>query len=162
MVDINMPGGAIEPFDPASLLWMRPAFDEEWRGATMIRHGEGIMYSIESIPALVAKLSAGGARLATFRAPDRAINVIVNAARVRRVDANTSSDYSQNAKSILRFSASLRLAVRETPEEARAKLAASPTAAATGRVALATSSRRISAPAAKKPSKRTPTKRRSR
>ena len=37
MIVVNMPGGAVQEIDEADLLWLRKAFDGEWKGATMLQ-----------------------------------------------------------------------------------------------------------------------------
>jgi hypothetical protein len=35
MVIVKMPGGGVQDIDGAEVLWLRKAFDGEWKGATM-------------------------------------------------------------------------------------------------------------------------------
>lgn len=113
----------MELVDPKSLLWFRIAFDEEWRGAIMIRDGEGRIYSIETIKSLQGKFTGAGVRLATFTAPDKKIDLYVNADNVQDVEA-PNEEVNPKARALLRFSRSLWLAVRETEVEANAKIGA--------------------------------------
>ena len=37
MIVVNLPGGGVQPVGETELLWLRKAFDSEWKGATMLR-----------------------------------------------------------------------------------------------------------------------------
>ena len=61
--------------------------------------------------------------LANLYAPDaNKLKLVVNAKHVRQVIESDPAIYHEKAKSVLVFPSKLRLAVRETPEEARQKL----------------------------------------
>jgi hypothetical protein len=123
MIVINMPGGAVQDIDEADLLWLRKAFDSEWKGATMLQLGGDRIYSIESVGDLSAKLANAKVVLTDFSAPDaNRLRLVVSVKRVRQVIESDPAIYHEKAKSVLIFPAKLRLAVRETPDEARHKL----------------------------------------
>jgi hypothetical protein len=122
MVVINMPGGAVENIAETDLLWFRNAFASEWKGATMLRLGGDRIYSIESIGDLTEKFTASEVPLATFSAPDARMKLIVNARNVRQVTPSDPKIYHENARAVLIFSPAIKLAVRETPDDANEKL----------------------------------------
>jgi hypothetical protein len=124
MIVINMPGGAIQEIDEDDLLWFRKAFESEWRGATMLRLASDRLYSIESIADLVNKFASAGALLAEFTAPDARLKINVSSKRVQKVIESNPDIYHENARSVLIFSKTVKLAVREKPEEAREKIKA--------------------------------------
>jgi hypothetical protein len=120
---INMPGGAVQDVDEEDLLWMRKAFDSEWKGATMLQLADDRVYSIESESELSEKFENAKVFLAEFSAPDASkLKLVVSAKRVRQVVESDPAIYHEKAKSVLIFPAKLRLAVREAPDEAREKL----------------------------------------
>jgi hypothetical protein len=93
MIVVNMPGDAVQVVDEGDLLWLRKAFDSEWKGAT------------------------------DFSAPDaNKLRLVVSAKRVRQVIESDPVIYHEKAKSVLVFPGKLQLAVREAPDEARQKL----------------------------------------
>ena len=55
MIVVNLPGGAVQDIDEAELLWLRKAFDGEWKGATMLQLPGDRIYSIESVADLLEK-----------------------------------------------------------------------------------------------------------
>jgi hypothetical protein len=122
MIVVNMPGGAIQDIEESELLWFRKAFASEWDGATMLRLVSDRIYSIESVPDLTKKFSAAGLALADFSAPNARLKLIVSAKRVRRVIESNPAIYHEKARSVLVFSTTVRLAVREAPEDASQKL----------------------------------------
>jgi hypothetical protein len=123
MIVINMPGGGIQDIDEAELLWLRRAFDSEWKGATMLQLAEDRIYSIESVDDLSEKFEYVKVTLADFSAPDaNKLKLVVSAKRVRQVVESDPAIYHEKAKSVLVFSTKVRLAVRETPDDARQKL----------------------------------------
>jgi hypothetical protein len=123
MILINMPGGAVQDIEEADLLWLRNAFDSEWKGATMLQLAGDRLYSIEAIDDLSAKFEEASLVLADFSAPDAdKLKLVVSAKRVRQVIESDPAIYHEKAKSILIFPGKLRLAVREMPDEARQKL----------------------------------------
>jgi hypothetical protein len=122
MIVVNMPGGAVQSIGENEIFWFRRAFASEWDGATMIRLAGDRIYSIESVADLSSKFAAAGVKLATFTAPDARLKVVVSASRVRQVDAGNPAIYHEKAESVLEFSMTVRLAVRENPAEAREKL----------------------------------------
>lgn len=123
MIIINMPGGGIQDIDEAELLWFRRAFDSEWKGATMLQLVEDRIYSIESVDGLSEKFESAKVILADFSAPDaNKLQLVVSAKRVRQVVESDPAIYHEKAKSVLIFSTKVRLAVRETPDDARQKL----------------------------------------
>jgi hypothetical protein len=122
MIVINMPGGAIQNIAGGDLLWFRNAFASEWKGATMLRLGGDRIYSIEPIDDLSEKFTASGVSLAAFSAPDARMKLIVNIRNVRQVTASDPEIYHENARAVLVFSPAIKLAVRETPDDANEKL----------------------------------------
>jgi hypothetical protein len=122
MIVINMPGGGIQDIEESELLWFRKAFASEWDGATMLRLVSDRIYSIESVPDLTKKFAAAGLALADFSAPDARLKLIVSAKRVRQVIDSNPAIYHEKARSVLVFSATVRLAVREAPEDVDQKL----------------------------------------
>jgi hypothetical protein len=123
MVIINMPGGAVQDIDEADLLWLRKAFDSEWKGATMLQLAEDRLYSIEAVDDLSEKFEEAKVELADFSAPDaNRLRLVVSAKRVRQVVESDPAIYHEKAKSVLIFPGKLRLAVREAPDEARQRL----------------------------------------
>jgi hypothetical protein len=119
MIVINMPGGAIQHVDEDELLWFRKAFTSEWNGATMLRLSGDRIYSIESVADLADKFSASGVAVAEFNAPDARMKLMVSAKRVREIVESNPEIYHEKARSVLVFSSTLKLAVRETVEDAR-------------------------------------------
>lgn len=123
MIIINMPGGAVQDIDEAELLWLRKAFDSEWKGATMLQLAGDRIYSTEAVNDLSEKFEKAQVGLADFSAPDTGkVKLLVSAKRVRQVIESDPAIYHEKAKSVLIFPGKLRLAIRETPEEARQKL----------------------------------------
>jgi hypothetical protein len=123
MIIINMPGGAVQDIDEPDLLWLRKAFDSEWKGATMLQLAEDRLYSIEAVDDLSEKFREAKVELADFSAPDaNRLRLVVSAKRVRQVVESDPAIYHEKAKSVLIFPGKLRLAVREAPEEARRRL----------------------------------------
>lgn len=130
MIVINMPGGGVLDLDEDQLLWLRKAFDGEWKGATMLQLAADRVYSNESVDDLREKFQDAGEPMVDFSAPEGRLKLLVSAKRVTQVTDGDPIIYSEKAKSVLMFATRMRLAVRETPEDARAKLNA-----AGGRVA---------------------------
>ena len=123
MIVINMPGGGVQDIDEADLLWFRKAFDSEWKGATMLQLAEDRIYSVEAVDELSDRLEEAAVALADFSAPDASrMRLLVSARRVKQVTESDPAIYHEKARSVLVFPGKLRLAVRETPEEARGKL----------------------------------------
>ena len=122
MIVINMPGGGVQDIDEADLLWLRKAFDGEWKGATMLQLAADRIYSNESISELSEKFTAAKVPLVGFSATESKVKLVVSAARVRQVVASNPVIYDEKAKSVLVFSTMMRLAVREAPDEAREML----------------------------------------
>jgi hypothetical protein len=123
MIVINMPGGAIQSVDKDDLLWLRNAFDSEWKGAVMLRLGSDRIYSIESVSELKKKFSAVGVALAEFTPPDARLKLVVSAKKVRQVNESDPKIYHEKANAVLVFSAKIKLAVRETLDDARERIA---------------------------------------
>jgi hypothetical protein len=71
MIVINMPGGAVQDIDEGDLLWLRKAFDPEWKGATMLQLAEDRIYSIESVADLAEKFENANAACADFSSSGR-------------------------------------------------------------------------------------------
>jgi hypothetical protein len=117
-----MPGGGVQDIDESDLLWFRKAFDGEWKGATMLQLAADRIYSNETMDDLSKKFEAAKVPLAEFSAPEGRTKVLVSAHRVRQVIESDPVIYNKKAKSVLIFPTKLRLAVRETPEEARKEL----------------------------------------
>jgi hypothetical protein len=107
-VSINLPGGAIERVLAEDLLWFRPAFPSEWKGAVMMRMADERLYSSESVAALKAKFALDGAKLAEL-----------NAAKIRQVDAADPEINPESARAVLVFDLKTALAVKETPKIAQ-------------------------------------------
>ena len=123
MIVINMPGGGVQDIDGSDLLWLRKAFDGEWKGATMLQLAGDRIYSNETMDDLSTKFEQADVPLAEFSAPESGrTKLLVSAQRVRQVVDSDPVIYDEKAKSVLIFPTRLRLAVRETPEEARKKL----------------------------------------
>ena len=125
MAVIQMPGGAVEDIAGKDLWWMRKAFDAEWKGAIMLRLGDSSqIFSIESLDDLIRKFKAEKTPLAKFTPPDSKLTMVVNAANVKKVEPANPIFHHEKAKTALRFTTKIKLAVRETPEEAEADLRA--------------------------------------
>jgi hypothetical protein len=123
MIVINMPGGAVQVIDEDDFLWLRKAFDSEWKGASMLRLAGDRIYSIESVNTLSEKFENAKVALADFSAPDaNKLKLVVSAKHVRQVIESDPAIYHKKAKSVLVFPGTLRLAVREAPDEAQQKL----------------------------------------
>lgn len=138
IVVVNMPGGDVEHIDADQLLWMREAFDHEFKGAVMLKlGGDTRLYSIESLAALETKFQEAGGSLVRLTPPEGNLSMVVNASKVREVEPPNSAIYDANAKAVLVFGSRLRLAVRETQQQAQAILdaAAKPTGANVGAIA---------------------------
>ena len=117
MIVINMPGGGVQDVDEGELLWLRKAFDGEWKGATMLQLSDDRIYSNESLRDLQEKFEEANVKLVEFSAPESKLKLVVSAKRVRQVIDSNPAIYDEKAKSVLLFSTKLRLAVRETPDE---------------------------------------------
>jgi hypothetical protein len=127
---VQMPGGALEELKGKDLWWMRDAFDEEWKGAVMLRLGDGNrIYSIEALEALASKFKAENTPLAKFTPPEGKMDIFVNADAVDKVETANPAIHHEKAKAVLRFTRKIKLAVRETEEAAKAKLKAARAAA---------------------------------
>lgn len=123
MIVINMPGGGVQDIDESDLFWLRKAFDSEWKGATMLQLAADRIYSNEPIDDLSKKFEQANVPLAEFSAPESAkTKLLVSAQRVRQVIDSDPVIYNEKAESVLIFPTKLRLAVRETPDEARKRL----------------------------------------
>ena len=102
------------------LLWLRKAFDSEWKGASMLQLAGDRIYSIESVNELSEEFRNAKVVLAEFSAPDaNKLRLVVSVKRVRQVIQSNPVIFHEKARSV---PGKLRLAVRETPEEARQKL----------------------------------------
>jgi hypothetical protein len=122
MVQVNTPGGGIEQVTVKELLWMRDAFDSEWKGTVMLRLTSGRIYSAEKLENLATKFRAAAAKLADFTPPEGRLDMVVNAAGVTKVAAANAAIDHPKAKAVLSFGRKIRLAVRETPEVATQKI----------------------------------------
>ncbi|WP_024512449.1 hypothetical protein [Bradyrhizobium sp. ARR65] len=123
LIVINMPGGGVQDIDESDLFWLRKAFDSEWKGATMLQLAADRIYSNEPIDDLSKKFEQANVPLAEFSAPESAkTKLLVSAQRVRQVIDSDPVIYNEKAESVLIFPTKLRLAVRETPDEARKRL----------------------------------------
>jgi hypothetical protein len=122
VIVINMPGGGVQDIDEADLLWLRKAFDGEWKGATMLQLAADRIYSNESPDDLSKKFEDAHVPLAEFSAPEGRTKLIVSAKRVRQVIDSNPAIYNEKAEAVLIFPTRMRLAVRETADEARKKL----------------------------------------
>ena len=124
---INMPGGGVQDIDESDFLWLRKAFDSEWKGATMLQLTDDRIYSNESVSDLSAKFDQAKVTLAGFSAPEAAkVKLVVSAARVRQVVDADPIIYDDKAKSVLIFPGKLRLAVRDAPDDVRKALGNAP------------------------------------
>jgi hypothetical protein len=123
LIVVNMPGGGVQDIDESDLLWLRKAFDGEWKGATMLQLANDRIYSNESMDDLSMKFEQANVPLAEFSAPESVrTKLLVSAQRVRQVIDGDPVIFNEKAKSVLIFPTRLRLAVREAPDEARKKL----------------------------------------
>jgi hypothetical protein len=104
MIVINMLGGAVQDIDEAELLWLRKAFDGEWKGATMLQLAADRIYSNESVGELSEKFEIAKVPLAEFSAPESKVKLVVSAKRVRQVVESDPFIYDDKAKSVLIFS----------------------------------------------------------
>jgi hypothetical protein len=118
-VFINLPGGAIERVSAEDLLWFRPAFPSEWKGAVMVRIADERLYSSESVAGLKGKFASDGAKLAEFTPPDAKLIMVVNAAKVGQVNAADPEINPEGAQAALVFDPKIALAVKETPKQAQ-------------------------------------------
>src|SRR6516162_8455198 len=118
-VSINLPGGAIERVSGEDLLWFRLAFPSEWKGTVMVRMADERLYCIESVATLKAKFASDGAKLAEFTPPDAKLVMVVNAAKVRQVDAADPGINPESARAVLVFDSTTALAVKEDPKQAQ-------------------------------------------
>ncbi|TKV80120.1 hypothetical protein FDV58_17885 [Bradyrhizobium elkanii] len=122
MIVVNLPGGGIQQVEEGELLWMRKAFDSEWKGAVMLRLSGDRIYSVEKLSDLVDKFRSSKTSLAEFSAPDAKVKLMVSAKRVRQVKESEPQIYHENAKSVLSFGNRVLLAVKETPVQAKSLL----------------------------------------
>ena len=122
MIVVNLPGGGVQKIGETELLWLRKAFDSEWKGATMLRLVGDRIYSVEKVKDLSDKFEAAKVSLAEFSAPDAKVKLMVSTKRVRQVMESDPEVYHESAKSILVFGGRVLLAVRESLNEARQKL----------------------------------------
>jgi hypothetical protein len=121
---IQMPGGAVEEVKSKELWWMRNAFDEEWKGAVMLRLESDRLYSIEHLDDLARKFKDDKTPIAMFTPPEGKLKVLVNADNVARIEPPNPIIYHEKAGSVLRFTRKVKVPVRETEDEANAKLKA--------------------------------------
>jgi len=122
MIVIKMPGGDIEHVDANELLWMREAFDHEFKNAVLLRIGSDRIFSVESLTDLRSKFEQAGVAIARFTPPDGQIAMLVAADKVREVEPSNPAIFHEKARAILKFGVKLRLAVRETEAEAQSIL----------------------------------------
>jgi hypothetical protein len=122
MIVINMPGGAIQYIKDEELLWFRKAFEWEWKGAVMVRLSDDRIYSRESVDELSSKFLSAGLPIAELTPPDSRIKLFINGNNVRQVVESDPVIFHDKAKSVLVFSDSLKLAVREELDEAKVKI----------------------------------------
>jgi len=122
MVIVRMPGGDIEYIEADELLWMRQAFDHEFKDAVMLRITGDRIYSAETVASLSAKFAAAGAAMARLTPPEGDIEMMVSAQRVREVESPSPAIHHGSAGSVLKFGPKLMLAVRESEAEAKAIL----------------------------------------
>ena len=116
MLVLNMPCGAIQVIEPKKLLWMRNALPDERVGAVMLLVAGDRLYSIDTLSQLIQKFKAAKIPIASFTAPDREIDVAVNAAAVGQVNKSNPLIYHERAGAVLQFTPKLKLAVREQPD----------------------------------------------
>lgn len=122
MIVVNMPGGGVLDLDEDQLLWLRKAFDGEWKGATMLQLAADRVYSNETPDDLSDKFAEAKEPLIQFTAPEGRVKLFVSAHRVKQVVGSDPIIYSEKAKSVLLFATRVRLAVRETPQEVHDRL----------------------------------------
>lgn len=124
MIAICMPGGDIEYIEADEMLWLRQAFDHEFKGMVMLRlAAPDRIYSVEAIDALEAKFRAAGASIARFTPPEDTRVMVVNTGKVREVEPSNPAISHGSANSVLKFGPRLGLAVRETEAQSEAILA---------------------------------------
>ena len=123
MVIVRMPGGDVEYIRPDELLWMRQAFDHEFKDAVMLRITGDRLYSVESVASLAEKFAAAGAAMVRLTPPEGVVEMLVSAERVREVEPPNPAIHHQGAGSVLKFGPKLMLAVRESEAAAKAILA---------------------------------------
>jgi hypothetical protein len=85
----------------------------------MVRMADERLYSGESVAALRAKFALSGAKLAEFTPPDAKLVMVVNAAKIRQVDAADPEINPESARAVLVFDSKTALAVKETPKQAQ-------------------------------------------
>ena len=122
LTTIQMPGGGIEDVDPSGLWWMRTAFDWEVENTVMLQFNDRKLYSSQSLPSLKQLFTRDGVTLVEFTAPDSEISPVVNGGAVKKV-VPADDNHHDNSGAILMFSRTVGLAVRESVDEARKKLA---------------------------------------
>jgi hypothetical protein len=122
MIVINMPGGAIQYIKDEELLWFRKAFEWEWKGAVMIRLSDDRIYSRESVDELSSKFLNAGLPIAELTPPDSRMKLFINGNNVRQVVESDPVIFHDKAKSVLVFSDTLKLAVREELDETKVKI----------------------------------------
>ncbi|MBZ9603103.1 hypothetical protein [Phyllobacterium chamaecytisi] len=119
LIAIRMPAGDIEYIDADDVLWIREAFDFEWKGARLVRLGDDRLYSIDTLDELVEKLEGGGSKMVEFTPPNAEIKMIANVKKVTDVEKSNPAISHEKAKSVLKFSPKLFLAVRESVKKAK-------------------------------------------
>jgi hypothetical protein len=124
MIDIKMPGDAVEHIGENELLWMRKALADEHEDAIMLRVGSDRIFSSETLDDLRAKFKAAAVPLADFTAPEGPLDTVVNVRNVQAVEPANPKIHHAKARAVLRFARKLKLAVRETEKEAADKIAA--------------------------------------
>jgi hypothetical protein len=115
LIIVNLPGGGVQPVGEDELLWMRKAFDSEWKGAVMLRLQGDRIYSVEKLGDLATMFRSAKVALAELSAPDAKVKLLVSAQGVRQVKASDPEIYHEDAKSIVSFGNRIMLAVREPP-----------------------------------------------
>src|ERR1700693_5585768 len=99
-----MPGGGVLDLDEDQLLWLRKAFDGEWKGATMLQLVDDRIYSNESMNDLSTKVEQANVPLAEVLAPEsNRTKLLVSAKRVRQVIDSDPIIYNDKANSVLIF-----------------------------------------------------------
>jgi hypothetical protein len=101
------------------------ALTSKLQSATLLNVPIFVAAGDESVHELSEKFRNAKVILAEFSAPDaNKLRLVVSVKRVRQVIQSDPVIFHEKARSVLVFPGKLRLAVRETPEEARQKLSA--------------------------------------
>jgi hypothetical protein len=91
-------------------------------GAVMIRLSDDRIYSRESVDELSSKFLNAGLPIAELTPPDSRMKIFINGNNVRQVVESDPVIFHDKAKSVLVFSDTLKLAVREELDETKVKI----------------------------------------